>query len=790
MCGSERGRWRFLFPAWMMWVAAGWAAPLPDTLLPDDAAAWVPAPEVASTPAVATNAAGQVFDCPFPPDAERQVWDCKTRLDLRDAHGLEFLYQVDQPAAFRSITWYVRSGADWYAATLPAAGGRQRVWLPLSVFEKLGKPAGWHRVDGFRLSPWAAGRGPGRIVLQQARALRAEVAIILPDTSSPQFAERAFGERTAAWLGAQLTRLAVPHALLKDSDVPGADLRAFKLLVLPYNPQPPPTELKALRRYVERGGHLMVFYNPNPELAKLMDVRLTGYQTERVPGQWQMLAFEPSAWSGPLHVYQTTTTQLLTAQPANEQAQVLAWWADAEGRRQAEAAWIVSPRGAWMTHVLSAEDDAAKQRMLASLLGRFVPGLLERAAAEAVAAAYTHGDWFPEELARAAGTDQDLQQIQLLQAQALAELRDDQPDAAWDTAAKMAAALDQYAARKWPLPSTGMRGMWDHTGRGLYAGNWGRTARELAAAGFSDVFLFVPRGGRPDDDPIEACRRQGLQVHAWHICWNLDGQPQERIQALEKEGRLQRSATGQSKPWLCPSQPDNRQAELEILARLAATPGLAGVHLDYIRYPDEHHCYCDACKQLFAAEEKIAPEPWPDAVISGAAKDRYQHWRARQITRLVEEASARLRPDFPAVKISAAVWPDYPATLGRIGQDWGAWLKNGWVDFVCPMNYTERAGEQAAWVAAQAALPGAAGKIVAGIGVTSSQSRLVPGQALEQIHAATQAGATGFVIFDLNHTVRRELFPVLRTAGGARGPSGPTAPPAESPFTPGARDDR
>ncbi len=99
-----------------------------------------------------------------------------------------------------------------------------------------------------------------------------------------------------------------------------------------------------------------------------------------------------------------------------------------------------------------------------------------------------------------------------------------------------------------------------------------------------------------------------------------------------------------------------------------------------------------------------------------------------------------------------------------MGQDWGKWLQEDLLDFVCPMNYTENPGEFAAWTAAQTALPGAAGRVAPGIGAASSASRLPPLHALGQAQAAMRAGAAGYVIYALNHGLRRDLLTVLKTA--------------------------
>ena len=81
--------------------------------------------------------------------------------------------------------------------------------------------------------------------------------------------------------------------------------------------------------------------------------------------------------------------------------------------------------------------------------------------------------------------------------------------------------------------------VWDHTGRGLYPGNWPRTIRILREAHVTDLFVNVagadfahyasstlPRSKAFSDygDQMTACLRaaqgSGIRVHALIICFN------------------------------------------------------------------------------------------------------------------------------------------------------------------------------------------------------------------------------------------------------------------------------
>ena len=93
------------------------------------------------------------------------------------------------------------------------------------------------------------------------------------------------------------------------------------------------------------------------------------------------------------------------------------------------------------------------------------------------------------------------------------------------------------------------------------------------------------------------------------------------------------------------------------------------------------------------------------------------------------------------------------------GQDWPEWCRRGWLDFVCPMNYTNDDERFRANCAShREALP-AGFPVVQGVGIRSGNSLMDdPGQALLQIMLARQNGAIGFVGFCYTPEHTAKLF--------------------------------
>ena len=704
-------------------------------------------------PAPRLSGTDLLFTAPFPSGRDRHVWDMNvpSTFAAEGVHGFEWVYTLEPADAFRALTWHVRSGAGWYAATLPATSGRQQVWRPFSDFETEGAVAGWDRVSVFRLSPWSGGEGRGTLRLHAVRTRRARLAILRPGPESvPREDERAFAEQTAQrWLD-DLYRIGQPAVTLDAPGLRASDLTPFDAVVLPYNPEPSSALLRALLQYVDTGGRLWVSYNPNEELAAALGVRLQSWLQATPPGRFHQWQFTEDDWSGPPSVVQSAP-HLLPVRPARDDAVVLAHWADATGRRQAEPAVIISPRGAWFSYLLGRDNETARLQALAFILDRHQPSAALTAVrhkAEQLAAATSSAQAMPEAA----------QQAQAAMESAMA--RSDAA-AAWSHLSQWSAAQEGAGVTPIRWPTDMALGIWDHTGRGLYPGDWNRTMALLADTGFTDVFVYVRYGGSRPTRAVQAASAHDLNVHAWPIVFNIEAADPQSLAEYRRAGRLQTRADGSPTTWLCPALPENRDDELARVLQLAGTPGVHGLHLDYVRYPDAAYCFGPACRRLFEKHYGRSLPSWPE--IPPAAQSAFETWRAGAISTFVESVAAAVREHYPQVRLSAAVWPDVATVKPQLGQDWPHWLEREWLDFVVPMNYTEREAELRQWMQRQLALPGAAGRVWMGLGVTASHTRLSPRAALRQARLAVEQEATGVVIFDLNATTAEGLFPLLRS---------------------------
>jgi len=260
---------------------------------------------------------------------------------------------------------------------------------------------------------------------------------------------------------------------------------------------------------------------------------------------------------------------------------------------------------------------------------------------------------------------------------------------------------------------------------------------------------------------VAATRGAGLELHVWKVCWTLAMAPKDFTKSMRKQGRLQRNNRNKTLPWLCPSDPANISLELKTIVEVLSNYDLDGIHLDYIRYPNANSCYCAGCRRRY---EKWAGQPvsnWPMDVSSGKQRKNYKTWRSLQITEFVRTVRREMKKIKPQVKLSAAVYPKYPECIESIGQDWELWLKEGLIDFACPMDYLPTVSAFREALDRQLALQTGKKRIYPGIGATRSVGDLESNIFLGQLRVLRERGASGFMLFDLNPSLAANFLPLI-----------------------------
>ncbi len=754
------------------------------------ARAWVAGGD--TEPVVVARESGSTvleFNAPFAtnPKMERTIIDRNVELDLAGAGEFTMQVAAENPEAVGRMNLYFRSGGGWYSAgTGLVKEGRQTLRYSKAAFGIEGKPAGWHKIDGIRISCWRGQAVNSRIRLTRLAAGWNEVALIIPAAYAHEGEpEIKTALDTADRLGSMLLELGLGSDAIEDAAVADGALGERKVAVLAYNPRLPNDAAEALARFVDSGGKVFAAYSLPAAIGKAIGFGSPQYQGRQRPGQFAEIRFDADDIPGLPKSVRQASWNITAAEPLIDSARVIGRWYDDEGKPTGHAAMLLSDRGAFFSHIVLADDRAGKKQMLAAVLGKLCPSLWKRMAKGELEriSSVGHCDSFEavKKCVLEHKTDEAARSLEVAAA-ALAEARQlfEKEDYARSVEAsrKSHEALADAYLRAQPSPMAEGRAWWNHSGTGAYSGDWERSAKELAEAGFNMIvpnMLWAGRAHYASDvlprsktyeeygDQIEqcvaACKKHGLEVHVWKVNFNLSGAPKEFVEMLRREKRLQVFVGDERRDWLCPSNPENQKLELESMLEVAQKYDVDGLHFDYIRYPGTQGCYCEGCRERFEKATGQKASNWPKDVYSGELRDTYRDWRCTNITQLVEAVHREAKKIKPEIDISAAVFGSYPDCKSSVGQDWVKWVHAGYLDFICPMDYTGSDMTFTNLVSNQLRLIDGRIPVYPGIGATASRVTLTPDRVVGQIHLTRTLGAAGFTIFNYHPNTAAEIVP-------------------------------
>ena len=618
----------------------------------------------------------------------------------------------------------------------------------------------------------------------------AKIAIVLPTAASTvPDADIQYAQSMGKRFNRLLNSIGLTAELLNEDALSEAQLKSRRMVVLPLNARIAPQTESLLKDFVVSGGKLFVTYNLPDTVASLLGLRQTDWLKQEAPGQFASVQLDaPRIPDMPASIKQGSWN-ITVAEPTTPQTKIIGYWHSENGESTGLPALFVGEAGAFFSHVFLADDIQRKTQMLAALFGHLVPEFRQTFAQQAIATMTTVGHTKDfTELARFVQRSGVPEANQVLNAGAdlMKQARTEYDTADYNAAITTARASRAELSKAYFLSHTSLetegRAVWNHSGLGAYPGDWNRAAKELAAAGVNIILPNMAWAGvahYPSEilpqsktfteygdqiaQCIQAAHAHGLEVHVWKITWNLEGAPKKFVEKIRAEGRTQVSATGEALNWLCPSHPKNVLLELNSILEIVTNYDVDGIHLDYIRYPGSHACFCEGCRERFVRTIRKPINEWPAEVLpkTGTYGEQYTEWRVQQITRLVRLIHKRTNEVDPEIKISAAVFGWYPGCIKTIGQDWVVWAKSGYVDFVCPMNYTEDPGYFTELLTNQLALMPKNVPIYPGIGATASNSLLTPDAVAEQIYLSRNLGASGWTIFDYSADISETVLPAL-----------------------------
>ena len=208
----------------------------------------------------------------------------------------------------------------------------------------------------------------------------------------------------------------------------------------------------------------------------------------------------------------------------------------------------------------------------------------------------------------------------------------------------------------------------------------------------------------------------------------------------------------------------------KVIGDIASRYDVDGIHLDYIRFPNDEFDYSSAALEAFRTEITARTSGAERREYAQRARGRplfytemfpqgWQEFRRARLTELLTKIRSTVKARRPHAMLTAAVFPDANDAATRRFQNWGAWLEAGLLDAVCPMAYTT---DPALFRTQIANVEHLAGRrpVWAGIGAYQLSATATA----ENIRAARQLGAEGVILFSYDNLDDRYVAAVSKEA--------------------------
>ena len=193
-------------------------------------------------------------------------------------------------------------------------------------------------------------------------------------------------------------------------------------------------------------------------------------------------------------------------------------------------------------------------------------------------------------------------------------------------------------------------------------------------------------GKNPGYDPlqfaIEECHKRGLELHAWLVCIPIGNKRQVGLLGKDCIVKKQPKLCKQfNRSWyLDPGNPGTAEYLSQIAKEIVSRYDVDGIHLDYIRYPEQGEKFPDK-----------------DTYRKYGKKQDLKQWRRDNITRIVRRIYTEVKQLKPWVKVSSSPIGKFNDTRRYSSFGWNAyetvyqdaqkWLNEGIQDALFPMMY-------------------------------------------------------------------------------------------------------
>ncbi len=727
---------------------------------------------------------------------DRASWDFSANLDLTMSKGVEFDFYCADASPVSHFSMYFHSGNGWYSAGFSPSlsTGWNKIRIDKNSTSIEGTPAGWTSIDKIRISAWRGGNVNTVFYMKGLRVFgdSAKIIIIRADSVAQKSPDELksvteFADGMAQFLDAA----GLSHVVVSDLDISSKYLKSVKLIILPHNPSMPDKIAETIGAYLKSGGRMISCYSLPDSLQRPAGIRNDAFIRQSYPGQFSSIVASANPLKGAPKIVKQASWNIRNVLPVKGRSRIAAWWNNDKGQTTGKAAIVKSDNTIHLTHVLLDDDRQNKLQLLLAMIGNLCPDLWRDAANGSIEAIANFGSYddfnaaFTDIAKLANGNTSALKclnEAASIRRDALKKMSaGDYSQAIITTDKARKSMIEAYCLAQQPLPGE-HRAFWCHSAFGVKGMTWDEAIKNLADNGFTAILPNMLWGGvaffqsdvlptspsvTERGDQIElclaACKKYGIECHVWKVNFNMGyATDREFVAKMNRAARTQVSFDGtKNERWLCPSHPANQKLEIAAMLEVGRKYNVDGIHFDYIRYPGRDGCFCSGCRDRFEKSIGGKVTNWPgDVRTDENLIDKWNSFRRRQITNVVSAVAAGAEKIRPNLEVSAAVFRNWPSDRDTVGQDWKLWCERGYLDFVCPMDYTplnslyERmVTQQQQWIHDVPCYPGI------GLSVWNDRTDVV--KLIEQINITRKHKTGGFTIFNYSQLEAQKVLPAL-----------------------------
>ena len=284
-----------------------------------------------------------------------------------------------------------------------------------------------------------------------------------------------------------------------------------------------------------------------------------------------------------------------------------------------------------------------------------------------------------------------------------------------------------------------------------------------------------------DFDPLEYVIKEaapkGIRVHAWvnmFYVWAGDQYPEDKNHILYRRSDYvlrnngypdykSLKEQGYEGYFLDPKIIAVQNDLLRLIIEISENYDVAGIHLDYFRYPGIAYSFTPASRTIYMMNKVY--DPWsiyqsPENFIKDRgyqvflyADKEYRYSLTETLSKYLKLISKTVKNIKPDLELSIAVKPDPVEAKHRYFQDWLEWLRRGFCDFVVIMNYRTD-WQEFDFILKQLAIQNLNEQIMVGISTYNQNVDAV----LKRLKAVKNERFVGYSLFSYNYLIENTEY--------------------------------